>query len=117
MGKNAGEAPHPHDLGVAASTGGSKELSIAVLTVHIVLLLNKAHISQRHVTIVTVKLLRVPGPAKGHQEWPPEQNNNNDMLLSNKTLALSIKNVSHLMTLLQAPHRGVRLLAANLSAL
>lgn len=89
MGKNAGEAPHPHDLGVAAGTGGSEELSVAVLTVHIVLLLYKAHVSQRHMTVVTVKLLGVPGPAEGHQKRPPEQINN-DMSLSNEILALSI---------------------------
>lgn len=62
----------PHDLGVAAGAGGSEELLVAVLTVDVVLLLHEAHVSQRHVAVVTVKLLRVPGPAKGHQERAPD---------------------------------------------
>lgn len=36
---------------------------------------------------------------------------------SSLTASLTKAAVTHLMTLLQAPHRGVRLLAANLSAL
>lgn len=58
----------PHDLGVAAGAGGSKELLVAVLTVDAVLLLHEADVSQRHVAVVTVKLLGVPGPSEGHQE-------------------------------------------------
>lgn len=62
---------NPHDLGVAASTSRGEKLLIAVLTVHVVLFLHKADVGQRHVAVVTVKLLGVPGPAKGHQEWTP----------------------------------------------
>lgn len=62
----------PHDLGVAASTGGGKELLVAVLAVDAVLLLHEADISQRHVAVVTVELLGVPGPSEGHQEGAPD---------------------------------------------
>lgn len=37
---------HPHDLGVAAGTGGGEELLIAILAVHTVLLLHEADVSQ-----------------------------------------------------------------------
>lgn len=67
---------HPHDLGVTASTSRSEELSVAVLTVHIVLFLHKTHISQRHVAVVAVKLLGVPRPSEGHQEGSPGKEKN-----------------------------------------
>lgn len=57
-----------HDLGVAASTGGCKELSIAVLTVNTVLLLHKADISQRRVAIMAVELLWMPRATQCYQE-------------------------------------------------
>lgn len=59
---------HPKDLLVAAGTGGSEELLIAVHTVHLVLLFNKSPFSQRGVAVSTVELLRVPGHAHGHEE-------------------------------------------------
>lgn len=62
----------PHDLGVATSTGRGKELFVAVLAVNAVLFLHKADVSQRHVAVVTVKLLRVPGAAESHQEGAPD---------------------------------------------
>lgn len=62
----------PHDLGCAAGTGRSEELLVAVLAVDVVLLLHEAGVSQRHVAIVTVKLLGVPGPAESHQEGAPD---------------------------------------------
>ena len=68
-------ASHPHDLGVAAGAGGGEELLVAVLTVDVVLLLHKADVSQRHVAVVTVKLLGVPGPTQSHQERAPADNN------------------------------------------
>jgi len=73
-------ASHPHDLGCAAGTGRSEELLVAVLAVDVVLLLHEAGVSQRHVAIVTVKLLGVPGPAESHQEGAPRNNNNNNRL-------------------------------------
>ena len=68
-------ASHPHDLGVAAGAGGGEELLVAVLTVDVVLLLHEADISQRHVAVVTVKLLGVPGPTQSHQERAPADDN------------------------------------------
>lgn len=62
----------PHDLGVATSTGWSKEFLVAVLTIDVVLFLHEADVSQRHVAVVAVKLLGVPGPAKGHEEGAPD---------------------------------------------
>lgn len=62
----------PHNLGVAAGTGRSEELLVTVLAVDVVLLLHEAGVSQRHVAVVTVKLLGVPGPAEGHQEGAPD---------------------------------------------
>lgn len=62
----------PHDLGVAAGAGWSKELLVALLTVDVVLFFHKADISQRHVAVVTVELLRVPGPTKGHKKGTPD---------------------------------------------
>jgi len=62
---------YSHDLGVAAGTGGCKELPIAVLTVNIILLLHKADISQRCVAIMAVELLWMPGTTQCHQEWSP----------------------------------------------
>lgn len=61
-----------HDLGVAAGTGRCKELSIAVFTVNIILLLHKADISQRRVAVLAVELLRMPGTTQCHQEWSPD---------------------------------------------
>lgn len=68
------QVSHPHDLGVAASAGRGKELLVAVLTVDVVLLLHEADVRQRHVAVVTVELLGVPGPAQGHQEGAPAHN-------------------------------------------
>lgn len=62
----------PHDLGIATGTGGGEELLVAVLAVDAVLLLHKADVSQRHVAVVAVELLGVPGPSEGHQEWAPD---------------------------------------------
>lgn len=59
---------HPQDLLLAAGAGRGKELFIAVSTVHCSPLLHKARLHQRHVAVGTVKLLRVPGHAHGHQE-------------------------------------------------
>lgn len=63
----------PHDLGVAAGTGGGEVLAVAVLAVHVVLLLHEADVSQRGVAVVAVELLRVPGAAQGHQERSSEE--------------------------------------------
>lgn len=64
-------APHPHDLGAAAGAGGGEELAVAVLTVDVVLLLHEADVRQGGVAVVAGELLRVPGPAQGHQEGAP----------------------------------------------
>lgn len=69
-----GTGSHPHDLGVAAGAGRGEELLVAVLAVDAVLFLHEADVSQRHVAVVAVKLLGVPGPTQGHQEGPPEHN-------------------------------------------
>lgn len=58
----------PHDLGIAAGAGRGEELLVAVLTVNAVLFLHKADVGQRHVAVVTVKLLRMPGATQSHQE-------------------------------------------------
>lgn len=63
---------YSHDLGVAAGTGRCEELSIAVLTVNIILLLHKADIGQGRVAIMAVKLLWMPGTTQCYQEWSPE---------------------------------------------
>lgn len=78
MNRWTGRASHPHDLGVAAGAGRSEELLVAVLAVDVVLFLHEADVSQRHVAVVTVKLLGVPGPTQGHQEGAPGNNNNNN---------------------------------------
>lgn len=62
----------PHDLGVAAGTGGGEEFAVAVLTVNVVLFLHKADVCQRRVTVGTVELLRVPGAPQSHQEGTPD---------------------------------------------
>lgn len=62
----------PEDLLVAACTGGSKELLIAVRTVHLPLLLYEAVIYQGGTAVSTVELLRVPGHAHGHEERTPD---------------------------------------------
>lgn len=64
---------------------------------------------------MAVKLLGVPGPTQGHQEGPP--GHNKSIRYVSCVTSLPAVQTAHLMTLLQAPHRGVRLLAANLSAL
>ena len=61
----------PHDLGVAAGTGGGEKLAVAVLTVNIVLFLHKTDVCQRCVAVGTVELLRMPGAAQSHQEGTP----------------------------------------------
>lgn len=71
MTSRAAAPPYPHDFGVAAGTSWCEELLVAVLTVDVVLLLHEAHVCQRHVAIVAVKLLGVPGPAEGHKEGAP----------------------------------------------
>lgn len=76
MDRQTGRATHPHDLSVAAGTGRSEELLVAVLTVDVVLFLHEADVSQRHVAVVTVKLLGVPGPTESHQEGTPRNKNN-----------------------------------------
>lgn len=62
---------HPHDLGAAPGTSGSKELLVAVLAVDVVLLLHEADVGQGNVAVVAVELLGVPGPTESHQEGPP----------------------------------------------
>lgn len=61
-----------HDLGVTAGTGGGEVLAVAVLAVHVVLLLHEACVSQGHVAVVAVELLRVPRTTQSHQEGTSE---------------------------------------------
>lgn len=71
---HVGVPSHPHDLGVAAGAGRGEELAVAVLAVDVVLFLHEADVGQRHVAVVAVKLLGVPGPAQRHQEGTPDHN-------------------------------------------
>lgn len=62
----------PENLLVAASAGGSKELLIATLTVHPILLFHKSMFCQRGVAVVTFELLGVPRLSHGHKERTPD---------------------------------------------
>lgn len=62
----------PQNLLLAAGTGGSKELLIALDTVHLVPLLHKSMVCQRGAAVSAVELLRVPCHTHGHKEWSPD---------------------------------------------
>lgn len=62
---------HPQNLLVAAGTGGSEELLVAVFAVHLALLLHEAIVGQRGVAVGTGELLGVPRLTHGHKERAP----------------------------------------------
>lgn len=62
----------PQNLLVAAATGGSKELLIAIFAVHLAPLLHKSVVCQGGVAVSTVEFLGVPRLAHGHKEWAPD---------------------------------------------
>jgi len=88
---------YSHDLGVAAGTGGCKELPIAVLTVNIILLLHKADISQRCVAIMAVELLWMPGTTQCHQEWSPEESKKHCGVRARENNSLDIHEHCHFL--------------------
>lgn len=74
---------YPHNLGVASGTGWCEELFIAALTVHTVLLLHKAHISQGCLAVSTIEFFWVPRAAHGYQERTSATNHNLFLILFN----------------------------------
>lgn len=74
---------YPHNLRVASGTGWCKELFIAALTVHTVLLLHKAHISQGCLAVSTIEFFWVPRATHGYQERTSGNNHNLFVILFN----------------------------------
>lgn len=64
-------ATHPQDLLLAAGAGGSEELLVAALAVHLAPLLHESVLCQGWVAVSTVEFLGVPWLAHGHKEWAP----------------------------------------------
>lgn len=62
----------PQDFLLAAGTGGSKKLLVAIFTVNLALLLYEAAVRQGGMAVRTVEFLRVPGHAHGHKERAPD---------------------------------------------
>lgn len=62
----------PQNLLVAASAGGSEELLIAFLAVHLALLLHESVVCQGGVAVRTVEFLGVPRLAHGYKERAPD---------------------------------------------
>lgn len=62
---------HSQNLLVAAGTGGSEELLIAMYAVHLAPLLHKSTVCQGGVAVRTVEFLGVPCHAHGHEKRAP----------------------------------------------
>lgn len=62
----------PQNLLLAAGAGGSEELLVAMLAVHLASLLHEAVLCQRGVAVSTVEFLGVPRHAHGHEERAPD---------------------------------------------